>query len=90
MKKWIPIVLLLALAMGAQAVPTDYINGIIGSSSTGRAGGIPPGAHTPFGMVLLSPDTDTINNTAGYNYNETTIEGFSMNHMSGVGWKGTL
>ncbi len=59
-----------------------------------------PGAVVPFGMVQLSPDTDTIgywdkeNNQynkkvyeycAGYQYDDPTIVGFSHTHFSGTG-----
>ena len=50
-----------------------------------------PGAATPFGMVQLSPDTITGgDNGPGYSYHHETIEGFSMTHMSGIGWYGDL
>jgi predicted alpha-1,2-mannosidase len=50
-----------------------------------------PGAATPAGMVQLSPDTITGgDNGAGYSYPHTTIQGFSFNHMSGVGAYGDL
>jgi len=50
-----------------------------------------PGACYPFGMVQLSPDTTTSgDNGTGYNYCQNTIEGFSFNHMSGIGWYGDL
>ncbi|MBE6547227.1 MAG: glycoside hydrolase family 92 protein [Ruminococcaceae bacterium] len=50
-----------------------------------------PGACFPFGMVQLSPDTTTSgDNGTGYNYCQNTIEGFSFNHMSGIGWYGDL
>ncbi|MBQ3490063.1 MAG: GH92 family glycosyl hydrolase [Clostridia bacterium] len=50
-----------------------------------------PGACYPFGMVQLSPDTTTSgDNGTGYNYCHSTIEGFSFNHMSGIGWYGDL
>ena len=50
-----------------------------------------PGADTPFGMVQLSPDTITGgDNGAGYSFPNTTIQGFSFNHMSGVGAFGDL
>ncbi len=50
-----------------------------------------PGACTPGGMVQLSADTVTGgDNGTGYNYCQNTIEGFSFNHMSGVGWYGDL
>jgi len=50
-----------------------------------------PGAVAPGGMVQLSPDTITAgDNGSGYNYTDNTIEGFSINHLSGVGWYGDL
>lgn len=50
-----------------------------------------PGACLPGGMVQLSPDTVTGgDNGTGYNYCHSTIEGFSFNHMSGIGWYGDL
>lgn len=50
-----------------------------------------PGACMPGGMVQLSPDTVTGgDNGTGYNYCQNTIEGFSFNHMSGIGWYGDL
>ncbi|HAH58089.1 MAG TPA: sugar hydrolase, partial [Bacteroidales bacterium] len=57
-----------------------------------------PGATVPFGMVQLSPDTDTIPYSggegynrdvyaycAGYQYSDQTICGFSHTHFSGTG-----
>mgnify|MGYP002520051673 FL=1 len=50
-----------------------------------------PGVCLPGGMVQLSPDTITGgDNGSGYNYCHDTIEGFSFNHMSGIGWYGDL
>lgn len=50
-----------------------------------------PGACLPGGMAQLSPDTITAgDNGSGYNYINDTIEGFSINHLSGVGWYGDL
>ncbi len=50
-----------------------------------------PGACYPGGMVQLSADTVTGgDNGTGYNYIDSTIEGFSFNHLSGIGWYGDL
>ena len=50
-----------------------------------------PGACTPGGMVQLSPDTITGgDNGSGYSYPHTTIQGFSLQHLSGVGAYGDL
>jgi predicted alpha-1,2-mannosidase len=50
-----------------------------------------PGATTPDGMVQLSPDTIIGgDNGAGYSYPNFTIQGFSFQHLSGVGAYGDL
>ena len=76
---------------------TRYIDPMIGTvgdeqqTSFHGGGKTHPGACYPFGMVQLSPDTTTGgDNGTGYNYCQNTIEGFSFNHMSGVGWYGDL
>jgi predicted alpha-1,2-mannosidase len=76
--------------------PVDRVNPFIGAGSEegiyqGFHGKNFPGAAMPFGMVQLSPDTITGgDNAGGYSYVHTTIEGFSVNHMSGAGWYGDL
>lgn len=78
--------------------PVDYINPMIGASTSTEAAGVLhglgktfPGPATPFGLVQLSPDTITGgDNGPGYSYHHTTIEGFSFTHMSGIGWYGDL
>lgn len=76
---------------------TLYIDPMIGTvgdekqTSYHGGGKTHPGACYPFGMVQLSPDTTTSgDNGTGYNYCQNTIEGFSFNHMSGIGWYGDL
>lgn len=76
---------------------TKYIDPIIGTvgdeqgESFHGGGKTHPGATYPFGMIQLSPDTTTSgDNGTGYNYCQDTIEGFSVNHMSGIGWYGDL
>src|SRR5712664_2014346 len=83
----------------AQAQPAEnlvqYVRPIIG---TQRMGHTYPGATAPFGMVQLSPDTDTIpyemngkynpdvyKYCAGYQYDDKSIVGFSHTHFSGTG-----
>jgi len=76
------------LVSATVADPSNYIDTIIGTSADGR---MYTGSNLPFGMVQLAPDTRTGEAVcSGYRYDHTTIEGFSMNHMSGVGWLGTL
>jgi putative alpha-1,2-mannosidase len=69
----------------------EWVNPLIGASTSQKLGEGKtfPGPTTPFGLVQLSPDTMTGgDNSPGYSYEHTTIEGFSFTHMSGVGWYG--
>lgn len=65
---------------------------------TSEMGHVFPGATVPFGMVQLSPDTDTIpflhegrytgdvyRYCSGYQYADSSIVGFSHTHFSGTG-----
>ncbi len=74
---------------------TQYVNPFIGTQEMGH---VFPGAVVPFGMVQLSPDTDTIpmlvdgkyqpevyRYCAGYQYKDKSIVGFSHTHFSGTG-----
>lgn len=76
-----------------------YVNTIVGAVAdvpaevAGAAGGgkTYPGAVVPWGAVQFSPDTITGgDNGPGYSHHHTTIEGFSINHLSGIGWYGEL
>ena len=74
-----------------------YIDPMIGTvgdekqTSIHGGGKTYPGVCLPGGMVQVSPDTVTGgDNGTGYNYCQNTIEGFSFNHMSGIGWYGDL
>ena len=83
-------VALLAAPLAAQVpAPVDSVDPFIG---TGGEGHTFPGAVAPFGMVQLSPDTDTgcrirdcYGHAAGYRYDDPTIQGFSHTHFSGAG-----
>jgi len=72
-----------------------YVDPLIGTAKMGHTY---PGATVPFGMVQLSPDTDTLmyeqngkyngdiyKYCAGYQYTDKTIVGFSHTHFSGTG-----
>lgn len=90
------LLLLFSLAAYPQeAGILKFVNPFIG---TDRMGHTYPGATVPFGMVQLSPDTDTIpyetdgkynkdvyKYCAGYQYADRTIVGFSHTHFSGTG-----
>ncbi|WP_294389823.1 GH92 family glycosyl hydrolase [uncultured Sphingomonas sp.] len=82
------LAIILASPVGA-AAGYDAVNPFIG---TGGEGHTFPGAVVPFGMVQLSPDTDTscviracYAHAAGYRYDDLTIQGFSHTHFSGAG-----
>ncbi len=89
--------LLLALVLSGTAMaqtgvgpmPIDAVDPMIG---TGGEGHTFPGTTAPFGMVQLSPHTDTgcvlracYGHAAGYRYEDPTIQGFSHTHFSGAG-----
>jgi predicted alpha-1,2-mannosidase len=71
---------------------SDFVDPFIGATTVGfEAGKTFPGAASPFGMLQVSPNTVTGgDNGNGYSYEHTTIEGFAMTQMSGVGWYGDL
>lgn len=82
---------------GGNVNKAKYVNTMIGTVGDGQieeshgGGKTYPGVCLPGGMVQLSPDTVTGgDNGSGYNYCHNTIEGFSFNHMSGIGWYGDL
>lgn len=98
MNRYIISLAALALTLTAaaqQKSAADYVNPMIG---TGGMGHTFPGACAPFGIVQLSPETDTIPHNidgkyqesvyhycAGYQYDDPTIVGFSHTHLSGTG-----
>ncbi len=75
---------------------TQFVNPFIGTRNMGHTF---PGAAAPFGMVQLSPETnrqamfgedgkyntETYRYCAGYQYDDSTIFGFSHTHFSGTG-----
>ncbi|HEX3008446.1 MAG TPA: GH92 family glycosyl hydrolase, partial [Bacteroidales bacterium] len=73
----------------------SYVDPFIGTQEMGHTF---PGAAVPFGMVQLSPETDTVQYEkngkynpdvyrycAGYQYTDKTIVGFAHTHFSGTG-----
>lgn len=86
--------ILFALIMNAQNL-VSYVNPMTGTKNMGHTF---PGATAPFGMVQLSPETnqepyaidgkynpETYRYCSGYQYEDSTIFGFSHTHFSGVG-----
>ena len=106
MNKYYPVILLLLVwthfsCTNNNKSEDDYashVNPFIGASTSVDAAGAYhglgktfPGAATPFGMVQCSPNTITGgDNGSGYSYEHTTIEGFAMTQLSGIGWYGDL
>ena len=81
--------LLLATLPAHAQTAVEAVDPFIG---TGGEGHTFPGAAAPFGMVQLSPDTDTrcrirecYGHAAGYRHDDPTIQGFSQTHFSGAG-----
>jgi predicted alpha-1,2-mannosidase len=53
---------------------------------TSGGGNTFPGADVPFGMVQWSPDTSPDRSDGGgYNYGDTSLMGYSLDHVSGPG-----
>lgn len=82
----------------AQTPAKNYIKYVDPMIGTQKMGHTYPGATVPFGSVQLSPDTDqqphniggvynkdTYKYCAGYQYDDTSIVGFSHTHFSGTG-----
>jgi len=74
---------------------TTFVNPFVGTQNMGHTF---PGATAPFGMVQLSPETnqqamfvdgkynsETYRYCSGYQYEDSTIFGFSHTHFSGTG-----
>lgn len=96
MKKLIilPLILLGCTVIGQENL-IQFVNPIVG---TQRMGHTYPGATVPFGMVQLSPETDSVQYEldgkyngdvytycAGYQYDDSNITGFAHTHFSGTG-----
>ncbi|MFA5649582.1 MAG: GH92 family glycosyl hydrolase [Proteiniphilum sp.] len=106
MNKYYPLILLLLVCAHSSCTENNkseddyasHVNPFIGASTSVDAAGVYhglgktfPGAATPFGMVQCSPNTITGgDNGSGYSYEHTTIEGFAMTQLSGIGWYGDL
>ena len=89
MRGMILVLAMLSASASAQRATVDEVDPFIGTSGEGHTF---PGAVAPFGMVQLSPDTDTqcalrecYGHAAGYRHDDPTIEGFSHTHFSGAG-----
>ncbi|HZR50307.1 MAG TPA: lectin [Streptosporangiaceae bacterium] len=70
------------IAAAAVTDPASVVNPFIGTTNGGDTF---PGADAPFGMVQWSPDTPSRPSGGGYSYNDSSITGFSLTHLSGPG-----
>jgi len=82
----LPTLLLLvsSLAGAGEFNLSGYVRPFVGAAGEGNTF---PGPSAPFGMIQISPDTDTTNwaTDSGYEYTDPTIQGFSLTHLSGTG-----
>ncbi len=101
MPRWVPVVMsgiFMAFPLGCGESshfdtvtdPAHYVDPFIGTANGGNTF---PGAVLPFGMVQWSPETTSGDATrrpapGGYQYDATTIRGFSLTHLSGTGCRG--
>ena len=97
MRKTIFIITIVAgLAMSCKAGNfTKYVNPMIGTGAVANSlsGNTHPAATMPYGMVQLGPDTHIAPdwyNASGYNYNDSTIYGFTHTRLSGTGASGLI
>lgn len=84
------LLFLLAIPSSFAQVFTRWVNPFIGTGAVASSlsGNNYPGATVPFGMVQLSPDTREAPDWAqasGYDYNDSTLYGFSHTRLSGTG-----
>ena len=79
--------LVAACGTGQNASENDYASFVNPFIGTGGHGHTFPGAVVPHGMMQPGPDTriDGWDACSGYYYADTTINGFSQNHLSGTG-----
>ncbi|OIJ64372.1 hypothetical protein WN71_029315 [Streptomyces mangrovisoli] len=71
-----------AARAAAVSDPASLVNPFLGTSN---AADDFPGADVPFGMVQWSPDTPSRPDGGGYEYNDSSITGFSLTHIAGPG-----
>jgi putative alpha-1,2-mannosidase len=72
-------------ATAADKAPVDVVDTFVGSS--GDHGQLTPAASAPYGMIELAPDTQPATH-AGYDFDATTLIGFSHTRAVGVGCHG--
>lgn len=78
------LTILLCLSTAVFAQNSKFVNVFIGTDGTGHTF---PGPSMPFGMVQPGPDNEGYgwDHTSGYQYQDTSIAGFSQTRFSGTG-----
>jgi predicted alpha-1,2-mannosidase len=74
-------------AQVSKPVPSADLAQLVDTRTWSSGGGNTfPGADVPFGMVQWSPDTlPDRSDGGGYSYTDTTLDGYSLTHLSGPG-----
>ncbi len=98
LRRFLPLTCILIAGHTILAQDKNLIQYVKPLTGTDKMGHTYPGATVPFGMVQLSPETDTqsyeLNGKynkdvykycAGYQYGDNTIVGFTHTHFSGTG-----
>jgi len=69
-------------SLGYVSDPVSAVNPLIGTSN---GDDMFPGAGVPLGMIQWSPDTRSRPDGGGYEYDSSSIIGYSLTHLSGPG-----
>jgi len=77
-------ILISMVSCGKKDSPLQYVNPFIGDADNGHCH---PCATVPFGMIQVGPESGKCSwaYTAGYQYRDTVLFGFSQNRISGTG-----
>ena len=75
---------ILPAATACSDSPAKYVNPFVGNADFGHC---MPCAAVPFGMVQVGPESGNCSwdYTAGYQYRDTVLSGFSQNRLNGTG-----
>ena len=82
-----PRALILHAATEADLAAADLASWVDVFTGTSGTGHTHPAAAVPFGMVQAGPDTGAGDwaHCSGYQYGDTSVLGYSLNHLSGTG-----
>jgi len=82
--KPIVIISFIIIATSCETNHLKYVNPLVGDADNGHCH---PCATVPFGMIQVGPQSGNCSwdYTGGYQYRDTTLEGFSQNRINGTG-----